>query len=124
MQGTRYAFNVDKYMYEITVHNPIETITAQLMEHFRSSFPNCSITLKMHMLEEHTVPWAKRTYVEFGLLGEQGAESIHARFNSLQRMYHSIHDPVERLSLIMKEHLLSIAPQNVAAIPHPKRVKF
>ena len=43
-----------KYMYEITVHNPIETITAQLMEHFRSSFPDCSITFKMHMLEEHT----------------------------------------------------------------------
>ena len=91
-------------MYEITVHNPIETITAQLMEHFRSSFPDCSITLKMHMLEEHTVPWAKRTYVRFGLLGEQGAECIHARFNSLQRTYHSVHDPVERLSLIMKEN--------------------
>ena len=111
-------------MYEITVHNPIETITAQLMEHFRSSFPDCSITLKMHMLEELRVPWAKRTYVGFGLLGEQGAESIHARFNSLQRMYHSVHDPVERLSLIMKVHLLSIAPQNVAAITPPKRVKF
>ena len=55
-------------MYEITVHNPIETITAQLMEHFRSSFPDCSVTLKMHMLEERTVPWAKRTYVRFGLL--------------------------------------------------------
>ena len=115
-----------KYMYEITVHNPIETITAQLMEHFRSSFPDCSITFKMHMLEEHTVPhaWAKRTYVGFGLLREQGAEYIHARFNSLQRTYHSVHDPVERLSLIMKEHLLSIAPQDVAAITPPKRVKF
>ena len=52
-----------KYMYEITVHNPIETITAQLMEYFRSSFPDYSLTIKMHMLEEHTVPWAKRTYV-------------------------------------------------------------
>ena len=43
---------------------------------------------------------------------------------TLQRTYHSVHDPVERLSLIMKEHLLSIAPQNVAAITPPKRVKI
>ena len=35
----------------------------------------------------------------------------------LQRTYHSVHDPVKRLSLIMKEHLLPIGSQNVAAIP-------
>ena len=44
----------------------------------------------------------------------------------LQRTYHSVHDPVRRLSLIMKEHLLPIGPQNVAAIPPPDTytVKF
>ena len=57
------------------------------------------------------------------LLREKGAESIHTKFNFLQRTYHSVHDPVKRLSLIMKEHLLPIGPQNVAAIPSPDTVK-
>ena len=37
-------------------------------------------------------------------LREKGVESIHTKFDFLQRTYHSIHDPVRRLSLIMKEH--------------------
>ena len=44
-----------------------------------------------------------------------GAESVHARFNGLQRMYHSVPDKVRQLVLMVKEHLLSMAPQNVAA---------
>ena len=93
------------------------------MDQFRRSFPDCSISVKLHLLEEHTVVWARRTHVGFGLMGEQGAESIHARFNTLQRTYHSVHDPLKRLLLIVKEHLLIVAPQNVAAIPPPKRMK-
>ena len=59
------------------------------------------------ILEDHTVPWAERTGTGFGLLGEQGAESIHARFNSLQRTYQCIHNKVDRLLSIVKEHSLS-----------------
>ena len=57
------------------------------------------------------------------LLGEQGAESIHVKFNSLGRAYTAIR--VKRLKCILKEHLLSIAPDMVAAIPRPpkKRMK-
>ena len=39
----------------------------------------------MHMVEDHAVQWARSTHVGFGLLGEQGAESIHAKFNNLAR---------------------------------------
>ena len=47
-------------------------------------------------------------------------ESIHTKLTSCNVCnMHSIHDPVRRLSLIMKEHLLPIGPQNVAAIPPP-----
>ncbi|KAL5517066.1 hypothetical protein EMCRGX_G002534 [Ephydatia muelleri] len=73
--------------------NELETLIAHFMEDFRSSFPDSSIPVKMHMLEDHTVPWARKTHV--GLLGEQGAESIHARFNGLQRTYHSVPDKVQ-----------------------------
>ena len=54
------------------------------------------------------------THVGFGLLGEEGAESIHAKFNSLGRAYTAIPDRVERLKCIMKEHLVSIVPDMVA----------
>ena len=55
----------------------------------------------------------------FGLLGEQGAESIHAKFNRLGLVFAPIRDRVENLLCIVKEHLLSIEPQLVAAIPPP-----
>ena len=56
-------------------------------------------------------------------VSKEPIESIHARFNTLQRTYHSVHDPLKRLLLIVKEHLLIVAPHNVAAIPPPKRMK-
>ncbi|KAL5500643.1 hypothetical protein EMCRGX_G012237 [Ephydatia muelleri] len=95
----------------------LETAIPQFMENFRASFPDSSITPKMHLLEDHVIPWAKEWHVRFGLLGEQGAESIHARFNTLQRTYHSMPDKVQQLLAIMKEQLLFIAPRNVVAIP-------
>ena len=40
---------------------------------------------------------------------------------TLQRMYHSVPDPVKHLLLIVKEHLLIAVLQNVAS--PPKRMK-
>ncbi|KAL5490758.1 hypothetical protein EMCRGX_G015939 [Ephydatia muelleri] len=102
----------------------LEHAISEFMESFRASFPSSSISLKMHLLEDHTVPWARRTGTGFGLLGEQGAESIHARFNTLQRTYQCIHNKVDRLLSIVKEHSLSISPRIVESIPPPnKRAK-
>ena len=53
----------------------------------------------------------------FGLLGEQGAESIHASFNSLQRTYSGIPDRLQQLKQIMVEHHLRVAPDNTTARP-------
>ena len=39
--------------------------------------------IKMHLLEDHAVQWANTYHAGFGLLGEQGAELIHAKFNRL-----------------------------------------
>ena len=57
------------------------------MEFFRTNFPEGKIPIKMHMVEDHAVQWARSTHVGFGLFGEQGAESIHAKFNNLARAY-------------------------------------
>ena len=60
---------------------------------YRESFPRATVLPKMHMLEEHVVPWLRRWKVGFGIMGEQGAESIHAYFNNLARTYKGIPDP-------------------------------
>ena len=45
------------------------------------------------MLEEHVVSWIQKWGVGFGLMGEQGAESIHAHFNSLSRTIKQLKKP-------------------------------
>lgn len=95
----------------------------KFMSYYREEFPAASVLPKMHMLEEHVVPWLRKWRVGFGLLGEQGIESIHAHFNSLGRTYRSIPEGVSRLRQLMKEHLLHIAPENIAATPTIKRRK-
>ena len=77
----------------------------------------------MHMIVDHAVQWARSTHVGFGILGEQGAESIHAKFNNLARAHSAIKGKVHQLKCIVAEHLVSIAPHNVAAIPPPKKRK-
>lgn len=78
----------------------------------------------MHILEEHFIPWLKTWDVGFGLMGEQGAESIHKYFNSLGRTYHGVSEPMEKLHYTMKEHFLDIAPANIAERPAIKRRKL
>ena len=36
------------------------------------------------------LPWLRKLHVGFGLLGEQGTESIHAHFNTLGRTYRNV----------------------------------
>ena len=95
----------------------------EFMTCYRNSFAWATVIPKMHMLEEHVIPWLKMWHIGFGLMGEQGAESIHAYFNGLKRTFHSTPDPVLRLRRMMNEHLLHIAPSNVAAKPESRKKK-
>ena len=63
---------------------------------------------------DNATPWANLNHVGCGLLGEQGAESIHAKFTRLGLAYTAVTDKVQHLLCIVKEHLKSIAPQVVA----------
>lgn len=45
---------------------------------YRDSFPHATITPKLHMLEDHVIPFLTKWGVGLGFLGEHGAESIHA----------------------------------------------
>lgn len=117
----RYMYYMHSiYMYLAITAESIKTF----MTYYRQQFPTSSVTPKMHMLEEHLVPWLRRWRVGFGLLGEQGAESIHAYFNSLKRTYCGIPDKLKRLKQIMTEHHLHIAPDNIAVRPEIKKRKI
>ena len=91
--------------------------TKKFMAYYRKEFPHATVLPKMDMLEEHVVPWLRQWHVGFGLLGEQGMESIHKHFNQLTRTYNSVPEQVDQLRTLMREHLLHIAPEHVAATP-------
>ena len=78
----------------------------------------------MHMMEDHVVDFIAKWRVGFGMLGEQGAESIHTVFNQLGRTYSNMTNGVERLKSVVMEHYRQICPKNVARQPPPaKKVK-
>ena len=94
------------------------------MAFYRHEFPNATVTPKLHMLEDHMVPWMQRWKVGFGLLDEQGAESIHAKFNTLKYTYRTIPDRLKQLKQLMVEHYLHICPDNIALRPPLKKKKL
>ena len=49
-----------------------EEAVGEFITFFRESFPQATVPIKMHVLEDHAVPW-----FQFGLLHEQGALSSH-----------------------------------------------
>ena len=82
------------------------------MSYYRKNFPTASITAKLHLLEDHKVPF-------FGLLGEQGAESIHKDFNAIKDRFVNIATP--RLWCRLQEHHLQCSQSLREAKPQPKQ---
>ena len=65
----------------------------------------------MHILEDHVIPWLQRWKIGAGLMGKQGAESIHAHIARLEQQYSSIANPLERIKYVYREHNLESAPE-------------
>ncbi len=74
------------------------------------------ITPKMRMLEDHVVDFMRQRRAGFGLLGEQGAESIHTVYNQLYRVYANIHE-VEWLHYVTVEHHRRACPLLATKVP-------
>ena len=91
---------------------------------YRSNFPEATITPKLHMLEEHVIPWMRQWRTGFGFMGEQGAESIHAAINNITPSYLNIPDRVARLRGVMLEHHRQVCPELVACQPAIKKRKM
>ena len=64
------------------------------------------------MLESHAVPFLKKWGSSFGLYREQGAESIHAQFNALNRTYCRVKPGTQRLKCMMNEHFTRLHPKS------------
>ena len=88
---------------------------------YRATFPKATILPKMHIMEDHVIPWLKRWRIGAGMMGEQGAESIHAHLMRLERNHQGIASSVERLKYIFKQHMLETTPSLVALRPPPKK---
>ena len=74
------------------------------MGFYRSNFPETTVIPKMHMLEAHVVLWLSKWQVGLGLMGEHGAESIHAVINNINPNYQNMPDKVQRLRCVLLEH--------------------
>ena len=84
---------------------------------------NKPITPKLHMLECHTAPCMRRFGVPLGLLGEQGGESIHARFNNLRSACDNMPNKVDRLRVLETQYLTSTLPYYRKLIPQTRKRK-
>lgn len=78
----------------------------------------------MHILEDHVIPWLRHFHIGAGLMGEQGAESIHARVMKLERRYQGIRNDIEQLKYILREQELYSDPSLSALRPPVKRRKL
>ncbi|ORU90925.1 MAG: hypothetical protein A6F71_08250 [Cycloclasticus sp. symbiont of Poecilosclerida sp. M] len=93
--------------FKITCHT--ETRIDTFISFYQDAFPHATVTPKLH----NVVPFLKKWKVKvgFGFLGEQGAESIHARFNAIRRNFTNMPNRVTRLQAILNEHLTQVCPQ-------------
>ena len=108
---------------ELTHFTIAEKDIKAFLSYYRPEFPWASILPKMHILEDHTIPWMCRFHVGAGLMGEQGAESIHATMKTLDKTYHGIRNDVDKLTYMMTERSLGTAPSLLSLRPPVKKRK-
>jgi hypothetical protein len=94
------------------------------MAHYRRSFPHATVLPKMHILEDHVIPWLRKWHVGAGLMGEQGAESLHAHIKDLEDRYRGMdHTPLKKLEYTFKMYNVETAPQLLELAPQKKTRK-
>lgn len=110
-------------------YTPVQYITLseldieKFMAHYRSTFPTATVLPKMHLMEDHMIHWLKKYNLGAGLMGEQGAESIHAHLHRLERTYSGIPNGLQRLKYIFNMYQLETAPTLQTLRPVVKKRK-
>ena len=103
-------FSVTK-IYQTLLLVSIDMCIKHFLRVYRQSFPNASITPKLHMLEDHTMEQLRRFKVGLGLLNEQCGELLHTEFNRAGRTVHGMKDELLKLMSIMRRHLTTTFPE-------------
>ena len=102
---------------------PTEKDIEAFMSHYRSSFPHATVLPKMHILEDHVIPWLRKWHVGAGLMGEQGAESLHAHLHKLEMDNKGVTVPLNRLKYTFQMYNIETAPQLLELQPEIKKRK-
>ena len=77
----------------------------------------------MCILEDHMIDWVKKWRIGAGLLGEQGAESIHAHMNRFDSKFCGIVNLLDRLKYrVVREQNLEASPSLNMLQPPPKKI--
>ncbi len=94
----------------IYINISAKTYIRTFLNFYCENFLKASILPKMHVLEDHVIPWMHRWKVGAGMMGKHGAESIHAHMMKLERVYQSVPNELDRLKYIFQEQILESAP--------------
>lgn len=127
----RYRALLEQFAACRNLYSTCKKLTSDELDNFQSDVDNFMrtarrervgrklghITSKLHLLEAHVPAAMKKFGVGLGLLAEQGGESIHAEFNSLQHRHGGIVNNLERLRVTVRQHLSSTMPNLVPLIP-------
>ena len=120
MNGATYGYDIKSltvFLIEANIRN--------LLGYYRATWPHKTVTPKLHLLEDHCVDFMLKWRSAFGTYGEQGAESLHATFNSMKISYRSMQPPIKRVTAMLKEHYMRVNPAVAVLRPEvPKRVKI
>ena len=94
----------------------IQENVSQYCKLIRKFYPS-KITPKIHMLENHCVPFIETFGFGLGLLGEQGGELIHATIAKIEKRTQGIRKRSKQLKSTVEAHRL----QNSSALPEVKK---
>ena len=107
----KFEYKYFKIIILILLYLSTEEDITKFMHYYRDVFPEASITPKLHILEDHMVNFLWNWRVGCGLLGKQGAESIHTGYNHLNRVYANINSSEDRLLQVTREHHRRTCPR-------------
>ena len=93
------------------------------MEFCRFTWPDASVTPKMHLLESHVHQFIEKWRLGKGVYDEQGGESLHAEFNNLNRLFWHMKG-CHRLESTIKEHFIRNHSEAKDMKPNAKKRKM
>ena len=103
-------------LYLFLTENDIKRFTA----YCRSTFPKETFPPKLHMLEDHVVPFIKKWKFPLGFFGEQGGESVHHEFKLFEQTNIAVKPASECLKKMLEQHYVVISPKGRELIPEKR----